>query len=140
MTIADSVLGPAPVLTEDNHEFWEAASEGRLVAQRCKGCGVLRHPPRPMCPECHSLDHEVIDLSGYGTVYSYSILHYPQFPMFTYPVVAVLVDLEEGVRILSSMVDTEPTDVSIGLPVQVRFVPTKDDMMIPVFVAQDPIR
>jgi uncharacterized protein len=135
--MADSLLGPAPVLTEDNHEFWEAANEGRLVTQRCRNCGRLNHPPRPMCPRCHSLDHEAIDLAGQGTVYSFSILHYPQFPMFTYPVIAVLVDLDEGVRILSRLIDIEPAEVRIDMPVQVQFIPTQDDMMIPVFVRRD---
>jgi uncharacterized OB-fold protein len=136
MTDSAEPQRPAPILTEDNHQFWEAAKEGRLVAQRCSGCGRLRHPPRPMCPACHSLDHQVVDLSGNGTVYSYSVLHHPQLPVFDYPVIAVLVDLEEGVRMVSNLVGVDSADVSIGLPVQVRFEPTRDDLAVPVFVRQ----
>src|SRR6266849_363576 len=103
MTVA---VRPAPILTDDNQFFWDAR-EGRLVAQRCS-CGQLRHPPRPMCPECHALDQEVVDLSGRGVVYSYALLHHPQNPMFEYPVVAALVDLDEGVRMVSNIVDVDP--------------------------------
>lgn len=124
---------PAPILTEDNHAYWEAAREGRLVTQRCGRCGRLRHPPRPMCPTCHAVEHEIVDLAGTGVVYSYSILHHPQNPAFTYPVIAVLVDLDEGIRIVSNLIDIEPSQVRIGLPVQVRFEPTRDDMAVPVF-------
>lgn len=131
------VVRPAPVLSEDNQEFWSAAAQGQLVAQRCSNCGRLRHPPRPMCPHCHSLDHELIELSGKGFVYSYSILHYPQFPMFNYPIVAILVDLAEGVRILSELHGVDPEEVAIGMPVEVRFEQVGDDVSVPVFVRSD---
>jgi uncharacterized protein len=127
------VVRPAPIVTDDSAVFWEAAIVGRLVAQRCAGCGVLRHPPRPMCPECHSLDVEVVDLSGRGTVYSYAIVRHPQNPVFEYPVLAVLVDLEEGVRILSNITDVEPADVRIGMAVEAYFAATEHDMAVPQF-------
>jgi uncharacterized OB-fold protein len=138
MTEPVAAQRPSPILTEDNHEFWEAADAGRLVAQRCGGCGRLRHPPRPMCPHCHSLEYEVIDLAGTGTVYSYSILHYPQTPAFTYPVVAVIVEVDEGVRMVSNLEDVSPDDVRIGMPVAVRFVPTRGDVAVPVFAPVEP--
>ena len=55
-----------------------------------------------MCPHCHSLAFEVMELSGRGTLYSYAILHHPKSPAFDYPVRAALVDLEEGIRVLSN--------------------------------------
>jgi uncharacterized protein len=136
MTASDAQR-PSPILTEDNHEFWEAADAGRLVAQRCRGCARLRHPPRPMCPHCHSLEHELVNLAGTGTVYSYSILHYPQIPVFSYPVVAVIIELDEGVRVVSDLEDAEPEEVRIGMPVTVRFVPTRDGVSIPVFAPSE---
>ena len=90
MTETGEVSRPAPLLSDDNHFFWDAAREGRLVTQRCEDCGQLRHPPRPMCPTCHSLEFEIIDLTGEGVVYSYAILHHPQNPAFEYPVLAAL--------------------------------------------------
>jgi len=64
MTDLQEVARPAPVVTEDNRFYWDAAREGRLVAQRCSRCSRLRHPPRPMCPHCHSLQFDIIDLAG----------------------------------------------------------------------------
>jgi uncharacterized OB-fold protein len=133
MTAHEAVVRPAPILTEDNHWFWDAAREGKIVAQRCSGCQRLRHPPRPMCPSCHSLQFEITDLSGRGSVYSYSILHHPQNPAFEYPVIAVLIELEEGVRILSNLVGVEPEEVRIGMTVSVDFRPTLRDGVVPVF-------
>jgi uncharacterized OB-fold protein len=131
------VVRPAPVLTEDNRFFWDAAAQGRLVAQRCRGCGRLHHPPRPVCPACHSLEHEAVDLAGTGRVYSYAVLHHPQNPQFSYPLVAVLVDLDEGLRVVSNLVGVEPADVRIGMPVRVAFAPTADDRAVPVFEAAE---
>jgi uncharacterized protein len=127
------VQRPAPIVTEDSAAFWDAADEGRLVAQRCAACGRLRHPPRPMCPECRSLDIEVVDLSGRGVVYSYSVLHHPQHPAFEYPVLAALIDLDEGIRIVSNVVGVEPDEIRIGAAVQVEFVATDGDHQVPVF-------
>jgi len=127
------VTRPAPVVTDDSEGFWTAVSDGRLVAQRCLACRRLRHPPRPMCPHCHSLEHELSDLAGTGTVYSYAVLHHPQHPAFSYPLVVALVDLDEGPRFVTDLVDVEPAEVRIGMEVEVVFAPTADDMAVPVF-------
>jgi len=133
MEPSDAPRRPAPIVTDDSAVFWDAAAEGRLVAQRCAGCGRLRHPPRPMCPQCHSLAVEVARLSGRGTVYSYAVLHHPQNPAFDYPLLAVLVDLEEGVRLVSNLTGTDTGDVRIGMPVEAHFVATAGGATIPVF-------
>jgi uncharacterized OB-fold protein len=86
-----------------------------------------------MCPACHSLEHEWVELAGTGTVYSYALLHHPQHPAFDYPVPAVLVDLDEGIRMVSNLVGLDPADIRIGMAVEVRFVPTEDDLAVPVF-------
>jgi hypothetical protein len=130
---APAPIRPSPTLTEDNRFFWEAAAQGRLVAQRCRACGRLQHPPRPMCPACHGAEHDVTELAGTGVVYSYAVLHHPQNPRFSYPLVAALVDLDEGIRLVTNLVGLEPADVRIGLPVRVTFVPTDDEMSVPVF-------
>jgi uncharacterized protein len=123
----------APIVTDDSAVFWDAAAEHRLVAQRCSACGRLRHPPRPMCPQCHSLDAEAADLSGRGTLYSYAVLHHPQHPAYDYPVLAALVDLDEGVRLVSNLVEVDPADIAIGMRLEVTFVPTASDRAVPVF-------
>jgi len=124
---------PPPIVTADSAGFWEAAAEQRLVAQRCGDCGRLRHPPRPMCPQCHSLSIEVVPLSGRGSLYSYSVLHHPQHPAFDYPVLAALVDLEEGVRLVSNLTGVEPADIRIGMPLEVDFEAREGGTSVPVF-------
>ena len=126
-------MRPAPVVTDDSEAFWAAVGDGRLVAQRCLGCRRFRHPPRPICPHCHSLDHELFALAGKGTVYSYAVLHHPQHRAFSYPLVVALVDLDEGVRFVTNLVDVEPSDVRIGMAVEVVLVPIDHDMAVPVF-------
>jgi uncharacterized OB-fold protein len=124
---------PPPVLTDDNEGFWTAARDGRLVVQRCRGCGARHHPPRPMCPECHSVDLGWEEAAGTGVVYSYALLHHPTHPAFEYPVVAALVDLDEGVRLVTNVVGVDPHEVAIGMPVEVAFEPTADGFAVPVF-------
>lgn len=124
---------PAPLLTDDNALFWEAAIEGRLVAQRCHGCGRLRHPPRPMCPHCHSLEFEAASLSGRGSLYSYAILHHPRHPAFDYPLIVALVDLEEGIRLVSNLTAVNQEDIRIGMELEVCFEPTENGGAVPIF-------
>jgi uncharacterized protein len=127
------VRRPDPIVTDDSAVFWDAAAQGRLVAQACADCGRLRHPPRPMCPYCRSLRVEVVPLSGRGTLYSYSVLHHPRSPLFDYPLLTALVDLDEGVRVVSNLVDVELDDVAIGMPLTASFVPTVGGAQVPVF-------
>jgi hypothetical protein len=113
--------------------YWDAIARHELVAQCCHACGELRHPPRPMCPRCRSLEWQEQRLAGTGSLYSYAVLHHPQSPAFEYPVIAALVDLDEGVRIVTNLVGIEPADIRIGMPVTVEYEPTKDDGVVPVF-------
>jgi uncharacterized OB-fold protein len=124
---------PAPVVTDDSAAFWDAAAQDRLVAQRCGACGTLRHPPRPMCPHCHSLAIDIVELAGTGTVYSYAILHHPQNPAFEYPVLAVLVDLDEGIRFVSNLTDVDKDAIHIGMRVEVHFAEAGTGAKIPLF-------
>jgi uncharacterized OB-fold protein len=129
----DAPRRPAPVVTEDNEPFWTAAADRRLVVQRCSNCHRFRHPPRPMCPYCQSLEHDWVDAIGTGTVYSYSVLHHPQNPAFDYPILTALVDIDEGVRLVTNLVQVAPADVTIGMPVEVTFEATVNGAAVPVF-------
>jgi uncharacterized OB-fold protein len=86
-----------------------------------------------MCPTCHETAHTWEPAEGVGTVYSYAILHHPQHPAFEYPVIAALVDLPEGVRLLTNLLDVDPGDVMIGAEVELMFVATDRDGAVPVF-------
>ena len=124
---------PAPRPTEDSAGYWDAVARRELVAQRCTACNELRHPPRPMCPHCRSLEWQEQRLAGTGSLYSYAILHHPRSPQFEYPVLAALVDLDEGVRIVSNLVGVDPAEICIGMRLVVDFEPTSDGGAVPVF-------
>jgi uncharacterized OB-fold protein/acyl dehydratase len=124
---------PKPPRNQDNAFFWEGVDRGELLIQRCVSCGRLRHPPRPMCPNCQSLEWDTVTASGKGEVYSFIIPHYPQVPMFEYPYVVAVIALEEGTRLISNVIDIDPGDVTIGMPVEVRFVAVDDELTLPLF-------
>ncbi len=123
----------APTITPDTQFFWDAAKERKLVIQRCASCGALRHPPRPMCPRCRSLEWEAVDASGRGSLYSFVMPLYPQYPWFEYPYVVALVELEEGTRIVTNVVGAAPETLTIGMPVEVCFEEFDDGLVLPQF-------
>ena len=123
----------APSLTEDTEFFWNGIRERRLLIQRCTNCGKLRHPPRPMCPQCQSLEWDTIESSGRGTVFSCVIPHHPPLPWFPEPFVVALVELEEGTRIVTNVVGIDPSDVTVGMPVVVRYEQFDDGLVLPLF-------
>ena len=86
-----------------------------------------------MCPRCRSLSIDVVELSGRGALYSYAILHHPKHPAFDYPLLVALVELDEGIRMVSNVVDVDPADVRIGMALEVGFEPRGADAAVPVF-------
>jgi len=124
---------PRPPMTRDNAFWWEGVKAGKLLIQRCGSCGTLRHPPRPMCPRCRSLEWDAVPASGKGTVHSFVVSHHPQVPAFDYPLVIGLIELEEGTRLVSNVIDIEPADVHVGMPVEVVFEAVDDELTLPLF-------
>jgi uncharacterized OB-fold protein len=123
-----------PMSTRNTDWFWEEAAEGRLSIQKCGGCGALHHPPRPVCPECHSLELAPVQMSGRGTIYSRIQVHYPPPIGFDEPPIIALIDLEEGgVRLISNIVDAKLEDVANDAPVTVDFEKTAKGKSLPVF-------
>ncbi len=120
-------------MTADSEFFWDGVKDGRLLIQRCATCGVLRHPPRPMCPHCNSLEWDTLESSGKGTVYSFVMPRHPQFPFFEDDYIVALIELEEGTRLVSNVVDVAPADTRIGMAVVVRFDEFDDGVVLPVF-------
>jgi uncharacterized OB-fold protein len=116
-----------PAINRDTEYFWEGCKQGELRIQRCGGCGLLRHPPGPMCPECGATKPKYLVSDGRGVVYSYVVHHHPQVPGKQTPFVVALVELDEGVRMLFEL-DGEP---SIGLPVEVVFTKVDDELTMP---------
>ncbi|WP_119014493.1 Zn-ribbon domain-containing OB-fold protein [Simplicispira metamorpha] len=125
---------PLPGISDDTRFFWDGARAGKLLIQRCKGCGELRHPPGPVCPSCHSFEWDTVEASGRGTVYSFVVMHYPEVPPFDHLNPIVLVELEEGTRLISQIVGIQPGEVRIGQAVQVEFNSFNDgELVLPQF-------
>lgn len=122
-----------PAIGKDNAWWWEQANGGVLAIQRCGNCKTLRHPPRPMCGECRSLEWDFVKASGKGRICSYTVLHHPQFPGYEYPLIIILVDLEEGTRFTSQLVGCAPEDVDFDLPVEMVMHEDPDGFKLPVF-------
>jgi uncharacterized OB-fold protein/acyl dehydratase len=123
----------APPLGHDNQWWWEGVAAGELRIQRCKDCGTLRHPPRPMCGKCQSIAWDWIVSKGAGTVYSFVVLHHPPVPGYDYPLPVALVDLDEGTRIVANVAGCAPGEIRIGMRVQARIEAADEQMKLPFF-------
>ena len=122
-----------PTQTIDSKVFWDGVQERAIRIQRCDACGALRHPPRPMCPACNSLAWSTVDASGHGTVYSFVMPRHPPFPWFEGTYIVALVELEEGVRLVSNLCDVDPDDVTIGMPVETFYEEFDGGLVLPQF-------
>ncbi|WP_033321212.1 bifunctional MaoC family dehydratase N-terminal/OB-fold nucleic acid binding domain-containing protein [Streptomyces yerevanensis] len=126
---------PRPVVNRDNAGFWEGVARHRLLIQRCDGCRTLRFPWLPGCNACGSLEWDTVEASGEGTVYSYVVMHHPPFPAFDPPHAVGLIELDEGVRMISNVVGVPHEEVRIGMPVRLEFEQADEELELPVFRA-----
>ncbi|MFF0435136.1 bifunctional MaoC family dehydratase N-terminal/OB-fold nucleic acid binding domain-containing protein [Streptomyces sp. NPDC004327] len=137
-------LRPRPVVNRDNAGFWAGVAEHRLLVQRCGDCATLRFPWLPGCNACGSRAWDTVEACGEATVYSYVVMHHPPFPAFTVsdeagdaagPYAVALVELAEGVRMISNVVGVPYDKVRIGMPVRLEFLRVDDELELPVFRA-----
>ncbi|MFD3659910.1 bifunctional MaoC family dehydratase N-terminal/OB-fold nucleic acid binding domain-containing protein [Streptomyces sp. NPDC058659] len=126
---------PRPVVNRDNAGFWEGVAAHRLLIQRCGECASLRLPWLPGCAECGSPEWDTVEASGEGTVYSYVVMHHPPFPAFDPPYAVGLIELAEGVRMISNVVGVPYDKVRIGMPVRLEFLRVDEELELPVFRA-----
>ncbi|MFN8628647.1 MAG: MaoC family dehydratase N-terminal domain-containing protein [Candidatus Binatia bacterium] len=126
-------LRPRPGVSHDTRFFWDGLKAGELRIQRCAGCGTLHHPPRVRCHRCGSYDMGYTVSSGKGVVYSFVEPCYPQVPAFDYPLVVGLVELEEGTRLLTNIVDLDPNKVAVGMPVELVLRNPDPELTLPMF-------
>jgi len=126
---------PLPRIDEESKGYWEACKRRELVLQRCGNCATLRHYPRAVCPSCLSDRVEWLRAAGAGTVYTFTITHQNQSAGFrdSLPYVLAYVELDEGVRLLTNIVDCAPDDVGIGMPVEVVFEDVTAEIALPKF-------
>ncbi|MFI1713510.1 bifunctional MaoC family dehydratase N-terminal/OB-fold nucleic acid binding domain-containing protein [Streptomyces litmocidini] len=126
---------PRPVVNRDNAGFWEGVAEHRLLVQRCGDCAALRFPWLPGCADCGSREWDTVEASGEGTVFSYVVMHHPSFPAFDPPYAVGLIELAEGVRMISNVVGVPYDEVRIGMPVRLEFLRVDEELELPVFRA-----
>jgi uncharacterized OB-fold protein len=126
---------PPPLADATTLPWWQAASEHRLVVQRCTSCARTRHPPAPVCPECRSPESDWQEVPGRGEVYTYTLVHRPIAAGQKLPFAIAVIALEDagGVRMLSNLVDVDPEQIEIGLPVELVWEDMTADLAIPRF-------
>lgn len=126
---------PLPVVQPWSKPFWEAAKRHRLMIQTCNDCGLKIFYPRKYCPDCWSANLGWFEASGRGRVFSYSITMAGVEERFAedLPFVLALVDLEEGIRMMTNIVECKPDEVSIGMDVKVTFRDVTDEFSLPMF-------
>ncbi len=135
-----STRRPRMPVTADTAFWLEGAAAGELRIQRCVSCGALRHPPRPMCPTCQSLEWDAVVASGNGVVFSYVVYQSPPQAGLPVPYVVAVVQIEEGVRVVGNVVGCDAADVRIDLPVEVVFAADPgDDLVLPQWRPRHPI-
>ncbi len=131
MSTPERVL-PRP--TPETRHYWEGARVGELRLQRCSDCEQTYFPPRPFCPTCGSRRVEIIKASGRGRLFSYIINHLPT-PGFEPPFAIAVVELEEGPRLMSNILECEqtPEALQLDMPLEVTFQRINDEITLPQF-------
>jgi uncharacterized OB-fold protein len=125
--MTERVLG-SPEPTVDTQKYWAAAGERKLMIGKCRSCGELHFYPRTRCPKCLSAETELVQASGKGTIYSYSVMRRAKIPY-----AIAYVALEEGVTMMTNIVGTDLDRIEVGMPVRVAFQPSANGTFVPVF-------
>ena len=135
MADAKGYRKPLPRIDEESRGYWEALARHELYFQRCRDCGTKRFYPRAVCPVCLSSATEWVRASGRGTVYTFTVTHQNQAPGFrdALPYVLAVVELAEGVRLMTNVVECAPDTVRVGMPVEVVFEDVTPEMTLPKF-------
>jgi len=130
--VSDERAIPKP--TPETQHYWDGTKQGELRLQKCDSCHSTYFPPRPFCPECGAREVSVVTASGRGTLYSYVINHLPS-PGFEPPFAIAVVELEEGPRLMSNIVDCEqtPEALQLDMALEVTFERLSDDITLPQF-------
>ena len=128
---------PVPEPSPEDEAFWQACKEHRLLIRHCNACQRFFHPPMPSCAHCGSTDVGWQQVSGNGTVFSYTIAHHAVHKALKgfgpYNIVVVLLDDAGDVRLVSNVVDAEPGELRIGLAVTVHWEEVEGGMVLPRF-------
>jgi uncharacterized OB-fold protein len=127
---------PASMLAQDSDSrpYWEGLAQGELRVQRCNSCSKAVFYPRALCPHCFSSQLSWIVASGKGTIYSYTVAHQAFGPFAAdVPFIVIIAELEEGVRMMSRLLDAPRERVMVGAAVKVTFEKVEEDLTLPYF-------
>ena len=126
---------PLPTVAGETKAFWDSCRRGQLVIQYCEDCDEYQWYPRGICADCWGDSVRWVQASGRGTVWTYTVTYQNRTPGFAemVPYVLALVELEEGVRMFTNIVDCNPRDVHIGMAVEVTFQTATPQITIPYF-------
>lgn len=126
---------PLPETQPWSKPFWEGTKQGKLLIQHCKDCNVNIFYPRKVCPECWSKNMDWITASGKAKVYMFSTAYDMVEPKFMadLPYTVAYVNLEEGIRMMTRIVECDPADIHIDMEVEVVFHKLNDDYYLPYF-------
>ncbi len=125
---------PAPPVNPETKPFWDATSEARLLVRQCEDCQSLIWYPRAFCPECSSTRTRWLRVSGRGHIYSYTVNHRGEGPyQGREPYVLAYVELDEGPRMMTNIVETDDRGLAVGMPVEVVFHDTGEGSALPRF-------
>ena len=128
---------PLPVTQPESDFYWEKAKAHELWLRKCNACGRAYFYPRDICPMCFSRNTSWIQASGKGTLHTFAIVHRAPTPAFRddAPFVVAMVDLEEGPRMPTNLIEVEPdpANIKVGMAVEVVFEDITDEITLPKF-------
>lgn len=131
----EDVKKPMPKVTKWSKPYWDAAKQHKLILKKCKNCGEIDHPPYLYCTNCLSDEHEWIEASGKATLVAYAINVFGvPFPFWDdMPYVLAMVDLEEGPRMMTNIVDWNQDELKNGMELEVVFDDVNEEFTLPKF-------
>ena len=131
---------PAPMVDHHTLPFWEACGEHRLTVQCCTSCQHTQHPPSPICSECHNTAFEQVEVTGKGTLYTYTAVHQPITYEEKLPFIIAVVELDvagtacaNSVRMMTNIVDADESELVVGAPVVLAWEKISATVSIPRF-------
>ncbi len=125
---------PRPQPTPETQHFWDGTKAGELRLQKCGDCAKVYFPPRPFCPQCSSRNVAMFAASGKAALHSY-VIHHRKVPGFTPPYAIAVVELAEGPRMMTNIVDCPqtPEALVLDMPLEVTYLKMDEDISLPLF-------
>lgn len=138
MSASEPAAGPRfdlPTIEGESEPYWRALRDGRLLIRRCQACGRHHSYPRPFCPHCWSDEVDWVEAGGGATLYTHSVVHVNDLPPFgsQVPYVAAVVELDEGPRMMTRVVDCDHAHLEIGMRLQLTTQPVTEEVTMAVF-------